>query len=783
MGIFGGKTIITVSSVAYNIAGDANTRQSFMKQSLIYLNAANLSIGEKLPRMYLKSLGMKLKRAYKYAASSAQGLPTASMQLWEYQEFDDAVQALLNIEFGANHYKVVDTYLTESSTAPAIEKYLNSKYGWDSVTGLMATPPTGFSSNTVVTWYQQSLSDIRSRGYVIEFRHLAATVEPDLVVNISLDAINDSNQSILVAMISEWLQTTRSDITTTRPFVIGDVAGTVTTPYITTSGSRITNTTTTVITITNGVETTVRTRIVDATTSEAVSKRYQLGINEYPTLDAIWINSNHIEQTYFPSIPFRIDSKDVLDEKLENTAAFKATKKVVSLMGMDALSIRDQLNVNKDVKDIDYAFLQAGVNMNTQSQAEMDYLFRFWELCEGRQTATQATLTAWEALAAAVRPKPSTNRLEIQDTQSGNGAYKIAIEWDWVKKTLVDGQISPTAKVGTLDIVAGSGLTYEFTTSNSRLMMDSTVISIRKQINPLQYEVIQISGAIHKNDVYKGKTIETLAKDSRAEPDKNEGFIIPLHMGIFDTMPLTKRTQLAQECIYMVFNCYVKTKQKWYQTSAFKWILAIVLVVITVLSLGTATPAATAVWGAVTLATTFGISSALASLIMSYVIGYLVSYLMGKWAAGFESVFGKKWGQVVMAIVTIATTVVTGGGFGSSASWLKTAVQIIDVANQLFAAYVKGATMVMKGEYDAFMNKAEEDKKTLKKLSSEFFGDNDLVSIDYLLQLQKTLREDSPTVFLTRTLITGTDVVDITLGQISEMVTMNTAPRLQGIFI
>ena len=84
-------------------------------------------------------------------------------------------------------------------------------------------------------------------------------------------------------------------------------------------------------------------------------------------------------------------------------------------------------------------------------------------------------------------------------------------------------------------------------------------------------------------------------------------------------------------------------------------------------------------------------------------------------------------------------------------------------------------------KFDAFMDKAEEDKKLLDKLSNEFFGENDLVSIDYLLQLQKTLREDSPTTFLSRTLMTGSDVVDITLGQISEMASMNLNPRLQGI--
>lgn len=735
MGLFSSKTIYTVSSVAYNIAGDAAERQNFLKQSLFYLNAADLSIGEKLPRMYLNSLGVKIRRAYRHAAMMPQGLPSASQQLWDYQDFEDAVQALLDNEHGPGRFMVLDTTLTAGNTAPTIENYLNRKYGWDSVTGLMTTPPAGFTSTAQLIWYANiGERGTRTQGYTIEFRHLAATVPADLTINVTLDAINDFNQSLLTALISEWVQTTRSDLTVTRDFLAGDVTGTVATPVTVTAGSRVTETTTTVITTTDGVTTTIRTKIVDATTSETITKTYQLGTGEFPTLDAVWLNRADAELTYFPSIPFRIDNKDVFDEKFEDTAEYKARKKLVRLMGMDALAIQESLLTNPDINDIDFAFLQAGANMNTESQAEMEYLFRFWEMCIGQQTTTQATHTAWEAISAALRPKPPTNSLIIRDGASGSGAYNITIEWDWVKKILVTGTISPTAKIGSLAIVAGTNTVFEFTTRTTRSSMDSTVISIRKQINATEYEEIQISGAIHKNDVYKGKTVETLASKSRSDPDENEGFIIPLHMGIFSDMPLTKRTQFAQECIYMVFNTYVKTKQKWYQRSWFKILLKI-------LFLG------------------------LLDLIQPLVV----------------KIFGEKWAAVIYAVIQVVMFVYSGGA--SAAGWLKTAVQIIDIAAQLFSAYAKAATVGMQKKYDAFVDKIEEEKKALDKLSSEFFGEGDLVSVDYLLQLQKTLREDSPTTFLGRTLLTGSDVVDITLGQISDMASMTTTPRLQGLYI
>lgn len=784
MGIFSSKTKIQVSSVAYNIAGDVSERNNFLKHSLIYLTTANESIGERLPRMYLGSLGVKLKRAYKHAASLPQGLPTASVQLWEYQEFEDAVQTMLDVEHGAGKYKVEDAYITEGNTAPEIERYLNDTYGWDSVTGLMASPPANLNTDAEVLWVYQPPQERRgdsspklNRSYKVEFRNNPETVTPDLAVNVSLSASQAFASPLLVVMISERVESTRSDVTVSRGFLAGDVDSTTDSDSLNIAGSRETTTTTTVINDTDGVNTTIQTRIVDVTLSEKVSRKYVLGTGAWPTLDSLWESQSNIEQTYFPSIPFRVDNKDAFDEKDYNSVEQKNRRKLVSLMGMDAIALRDQINDNADIKDIDYAFLVAGANMNTESQAEMDYLFRFWELCEGRQTAVESDIVNWRGIPAANRGKPKTNSLVIEDPESKDGAYKVTIEWDYVKKVLVTGVVAANAKVGQMAMAAGSTVTEDIGRTSNRSRVDNTIVSIRRQINETQYEELQISGAVHKNSVYKGKVVETLAKDARADAEEHEGFIIPLHMAIFNNMPLIKRTQLAQECIYLVFNCYVKTKKKWYQSGIFRWIAAIVGIIVIIATWGTGTPGVIAAWAA-TYGATLGLVIYIAA---TFAIGYMSAYLVGKWAGAFEAVFGKKWAAVVMATLQLVIGVITSGSGLTSGQWLQNAVRIIDIATSLFSAYVKGAMTVRAGEYDAFMDRIKEDQKLLDQLSSEFFGDGDMVSIDYLLELQKTLREDSPTTFLSRTLMVGSDVVDITLGQISEMVSMNTNPRLQGI--
>lgn len=793
MGLFSGKTTIHVSSVTYNMAGDANERQNFLRDTLTYLVAADESVGERLPRMYLNSLGMKIKRAYRHAALMPQGLPTSSMQLWEYNQFEDAVQVILNDEFGLGFYKVEDAYISEGGRSATVERYLNKTYGWDSVTGLMSNPPAGFADNADVSWkapppprykqtaYEDGVENI-SLNYIIEFRHDPGSDDPDLVQEIGLATISAYAVTQLVALISKTTTSTRSDTTTSRAFISGDVTETTTVTTTSTAGSQVTTTVTTTSVTTDGTTTTTRIRIVDTTNGIRESKTYDLGTGQWPTLDALWASRSDIEQTFFPSIPFRVDNQDMLADNLSETDNYKSVIKLCKLLGVGAIQIRDQINNNQSIKDIDYAFLQPGVNMNTESQAEMAYLFEFWDLCRQRSTNTQAKHEEWTSIDEAVRSKPGTNSLVIQDPQSKDGAYKITIEWDYINRTTVAGMINPEAGVSDYDIIRGATVTHEIGATENRWQVDSTIVSIRKQISLTHYEQISISGAVHKNDVYQGKVVETLAKDARADPEKNEGFLIPLHMGVFASLSLVVRTQLAQECMYLVFNCYVKVKQKWYQTGVFKIILAIILIIITVLSWGTAAPATASVWGAVTVGAAVGISAALAGLILSFVYGYLASYLLGKWKNGFISVFGEKWAGVVMAIVQIVVSYATGGGSFTSGGWLQTAVKIIDIASQLFTAYAKGAMAVNADRFEDWMKKAEDDKKLLDKLSTDFFGNNDLVSIDYLLELQKTLREDTPTVFLSRTLMTGSDVVDITLGQISEMAEMTLQPRLQGIY-
>ena len=61
MGLFSRKTIITVSSMAYNLAGDPESRANFLKATVLGNVLANKDMGAGIVNGYLNGPGIKLR--------------------------------------------------------------------------------------------------------------------------------------------------------------------------------------------------------------------------------------------------------------------------------------------------------------------------------------------------------------------------------------------------------------------------------------------------------------------------------------------------------------------------------------------------------------------------------------------------------------------------------------------------------------------------------------------------------------------------------------------------
>lgn len=182
-------------------------------------------------------------------------------------------------------------------------------------------------------------------------------------------------------------------------------------------------------------------------------------------------------------------------------------------------------------------------------------------------------------------------------------------------------------------------------------------------------------------------------------------FIVPLEKNTFYEIGVTNQANIAPCSMFLIYNCWVKVKQKWYQRGFFKWIALAVAVVVAVFTYGSTSWLVTAVfYAAVATAVVIAVSIALDLLtkvltaLLGDRIGGMIGGLLqsvwkgicaafvafGEWAGPFG--FAVKIGATIgLMVVNTDDSLQAGEGFGKAL--LKGTV---NTGIQIGAAYAAG---------------------------------------------------------------------------------------------
>lgn len=132
MGLFGSRTVISVASTVYNMAGDEANRPNFLKSSLFgsVMNPDTKHIGESLVRSYLQGPGINQRSLFNYALRvDFPGLPTLTMN--KAAPVDAAaVSPFLTIPASPVGLGAVvqSAVLVDGDYQPFAEKWMNENY-------------------------------------------------------------------------------------------------------------------------------------------------------------------------------------------------------------------------------------------------------------------------------------------------------------------------------------------------------------------------------------------------------------------------------------------------------------------------------------------------------------------------------------------------------------------------------------------------------------------------------------------------------------------------------
>lgn len=534
-------------------------------------------------------------------------------------------------------------------------------------------------------------------------------------------------------------------------------------------------------------------------------------------LDALFVDAT-TTGTFFPVVPVRVQNRFVQAgdglypwvEKATRRATNTSFDKLVSMIGSNA-----------SLKDIDFAYLVFGVSLNTPENAAKRYIYEFFSkagLGAGEAALSDfwtnyyAALAGWDAWVTwytqyrHVAPQyrspgisyeePYRPSMPILPTQtvviSSAQNYSVSISFSGVSETIHSGKYLPTAKINDLRIYSGpstSLMNYSGGGDGLFFLFEAATfetVIIEWQIDENTFKRLRVSNPVHRNYVYDGKTI-TITAGQALSSGSESGFIIPLQDDAIRSMPIPVSTQLATACSYIVFNCYQTVKQEWYETDFFRIILVVAVIVISVYSGGTGAATSGGLLGSnAAIGATLGFAGTTAIVvgaIANAIVGMIVNQIITRLST---QIFGEKFGEIIGAITSIVVLSI-GSEMSSGKSLSASFGKMMSAENltKLTVATVNGITDYVKATTAGIAEETaqvtadyEKESKAIAEKYAEEFGLGNGVDVGAVSNVLRSQLE-KPETFLSRTLLNGTEIADMSLSMLDNFTELSLNTSLE----
>lgn len=540
---------------------------------------------------------------------------------------------------------------------------------------------------------------------------------------------------------------------------------------------------------------------------------YEFGTGN-ATLDAMF-SPKESSSMFAPFIPIRIDNDMITDDRFTDyyPMAVKAYKKATNAKFDKIIAtVKD----NKNLKDIDYAYVVFGVSLNVKENACKKYLYKFFQTMLDMSTnvttaygdyktqmaLAQATNDSWAkwlqaqsnpsdplygTVAPTKVPYPTLPSMSVQIKGNKLMNYNITVSWSAMAETIGSGMRDSEHKVGDCWFVINadddfSQIVYTGTDNVSTTPFTVDHVTLYWQETATRWRAMHIWGLHHKNKIYGGKSVDISAKSALNDADES-GFIIPLQRDIYSAISLVDATQMSTACMFIVFNCYQVVKQKWYQTGLFKVVVIIVIIVIAVFTGGAAAGllgTAASVGAAVGLT---GIAAIIVGTIANALAAMLLIKLIGVVAV---KAFGEKVGTIIGAIagiiaVAVGSSVINGGTVAQGFSSLTTAENLTKLtvaAGNGYAGYMQAAVQETVGETNALLERYNDQSKAIAQQYNDVIGtDRGIIDPVTLTDATQHIYESMDS-FISRTLMTGADIAEMSYSLLENFVDITTSTSL-----
>lgn len=837
MGLFGGKKTF-VSSVLYNMAGDVLERPSFLKTTVMgnIILPSGQSMGSNVTDSYIKGPGVRIRNYFRWALDNYDLIGVPQGSIGGVAELD---QALILDQLTADPGKTL--VLQYAQSGPADYSYwaegwmfenhpelINSEWvseineatgdieiTFEDTTTASFTP-VGFNPNGVYIYaiYSQAEFDAVGDTEVGPTVELGSEAEFSSTAGWTLISSDTDIFGTTETKVYEKTVYMGQDSDPETDIIYSEVRTMTQVRHYDLLGDP-----------TGWDEQITIEKVIHQNFSTPSMFIYEVGTGN-AELDALIYDSVN-DGEYVPFIPIRIDNQFISESYYPDVyeTARKAYRRVTN--GEKFSKLIDKIADNESLGDIDYAYIMYGVSLNVYDNAGREYIYRFFDKLRGQQLSenleyltwrTQqdsyesdlADYTAWKEAQSdpldplygtmspgmptvgSVRPNNSC-RIVSNGTSSLNMNINMAITWDTIERSSGSGLAKPGAKKGDYWIDRGSlnttiisnvqlGQGSSFAGSSSNIQ---NTITVYHQIDEDEWEALTVVGAKHTNTIYNNKSVVTEAGEAIDDADESS-FFIPMHFATYEEMSMINRTQLATISGYIVFNCYKVVKLKWYQTGIFKIVVFIVIVAITIVF-----PPAGGATGILGSSLAVGLSLGLAgtlALIVGAIANALVAMIIAKLIMAVSvEIFGEKWGAIIGSVasafaLTAGVGLANGQSMSSIWSSMGSASNIMSITYSVgngIAGYIQAGVKEIAQDTENLLKDYNKESRELTEKYINEFGINEIgLNPSAIMEASSIIYETSDG-FLSRTLMTGSDIAEMTLDMVTNFMDYTLSTELK----
>ena len=486
---------------------------------------------------------------------------------------------------------------------------------------------------------------------------------------------------------------------------------------------------------------------------------YEIGSGLYPSIEET--NSAVADSVFMPIVSIKNNKDDIIDSEIEELR--KTTNTATKIVGFDLETITDAINDtenNPDAELVDDAFITYTLDINTESDAGIKYMYEFFDLMDqsikvgdkalydeyiennGKYTTCMPVGDGGEFCTTHDMPY-NLNILNVTD-----GQFNTRIGWNYIDKVLVTGSVGYVGSTTVERNVLPSKTIvledlYDPRVYRARVLEQSYIV-LRRQLTDDSYIEMTVHGLEHATDI-DGRGIVTQTLETSQD---NNLFYLPVAHSIIEQLNSVEVEELYRETVGLIIYAIKGTKLEWYESKTFMFLLQVVIIAVSIIL-------AQPQLAAINLTTTAGVLALVETAAINFLIVKAAEVIIKE--LGLDSAFV----TALLAAAAAAYTGYTGDTlFTLSAEVLLDVVVVITTAS---SNVVEAESLELLKEEEEFL-KSVEDKQEELDATKDMLGTTD----DYLLgTVTRTTLMPSTGIDGFYNLAIGTSNTDIIIGSVT----------------